>query len=103
MAQSHPPRRNAISHGQPSGSHGGGDGPSRSAHDDDDDDEASYVEVGDQDKSVAFGVVLNHWTTVGNRSDCIYCIESCTTNGVERKHMPIYYQSLHNNKSRNGD
>ncbi len=97
MAQSDPTRRNVISHGQPSGSHGGGGGPSRSAHNyrDDDEHEDSYVEVGDQTNSVAFGVVLNHWTVVGNSSGCIYCIESCTTNGVERKHMHIYYQSLH--------
>ncbi len=81
MAQSPPPRNNAISHGQPSGSHGGGIGPRRSAHNyrDDDEHEASYVEVGNQTNSVAFGVVLNHKTVVGNSYVCIYCIESCTT------------------------
>ncbi len=86
-----------------SGSHGGGGcgGPSRSTHNyREDDDETNYVEVGDQTNSVAFGVVLNHWTVVGNSSDCIYCIESCITNCVERKHMHIYYQSSHNNQSR---
>ncbi len=96
MAQSPPSRRNPNTHGQPSGSRGfgGGGDASRYASDTDDDEEASYIEVGDQESFVAFGLVLNHWTTVGNPSDCIYCIETCTTNGVERKHMHIYYQSV---------
>ncbi len=60
--------------------------------DDEDDDKASYIEVGDQDTSDAYGLVLNHWTAINNRSDCNYC--------VDQNHVLIYYQSSSNDHSR---